>query len=148
MSKMRITESDLRLMVNEAVRRVVNEGYMYPRRPHGYDTSVGMLMVNGRDFVERVLDDCCSDEFYERSISDPAVQEIAGNEYKVTAVYTHQNQTYDDPEIDDFSIEDDEGLFDVIENIGDENLRTAFMKGYEKYVEGGDFRYPDYDDDF
>ena len=75
---------------------------------------------------------------------DPMVQEIARNDYKVTAVWSHTNGSWDEPESDDFEIDDDEGLYETIEEIQDNNLRNAFFKGYDKYVESAEF---DYDDD-
>ena len=135
MQKIRITESELKSMICEAVKKVIKES-------RGW-SSVCYLDVNGKDFVQKTLEKFGIGTDPSYALNDEIVAEIMGNKFHVKAIASHSPQTYMEPGGDDFEITEDDGLYDMIDSIQDEALKNVFLKGYDEFVESNpDYEYP------
>ena len=135
MPKIRITESELKNMISEAVKRVIKESY------HGRNkSSVCYLKVNGNDFVKKTIQKFGNGINPLVVSDDEQIAEIMNN-FLIEAEESYSPQTYWEPGGGSFEILDDDGLYDMIESIQDENIKKLFEKGYDEYV----YSNPDYD---
>lgn len=129
MTKIRITETELKNMISETVKRVIKESY-YRRSM----SSVCYLTVNGNDFVEKTIQRFGNGINPSVVSNDEQIAEIMNNDFLIKAEVSHSPQTRWEPGDDSFEILDDEGLYDMIEFIQDENIKKMFEKGYDEYV--------------
>ena len=121
-------------MLESIVRKNIRKAIKESKR----NTAKGTLTVNGHDFLERALDSLDVD--VESLVNtDECLSEIANTEFKVTAEEYSAPATYWQPAEGDFEILDDEGLYDLIESVSDEQVKSALLNAYESEVEGGEY---------
>ena len=141
--KIRITESELKGIISEAVKKVIKESY------RGRSTSsVCYLKVNGNDFVKKTIQKFGNGINPSVVLNNEQIAEIMNDNFLIEAEESYSPQTYWEPGGGEFEIIDDEGLYDIIDSIQDKNIKKLFEKGYDEFVySNSDYDYgPDKDD--
>ena len=139
---LRLNENDLRQIIGKTVKSVIKE--MYGRRR---PAQKGYMWVNGRDFLEKALE--LEDVELARTVkTDEPLMEIFNGEFKIVCEASYYPATRYSPEENNFEILDDSGLMELIENVSDENIKSALYSVYENDVEGGDFDFDNPDDGY
>lgn len=139
---LRLNENDLKQIIGKTVKSVIKEIYGR-RRP----AQKGYMWVNGRDFLEKALE-LEGVELARTVKTDETLMEIFDGEFKIVCEASYYPATRYTPEENNFEILDDSGLMGLIENVADENIKSALYKVYENDVEGGDFEFNDPDDGY
>ena len=130
MQKIRITEAELKSIISEAVKKVIKES-----------TARCYLKVNGNDFVKKTIQKFGNGINPSVVLNNEQIAEIMNDNFLIEAEESYSPQTYWEPGYSDFEILDDEGLYDIIDSIQDENIKKLFEKGYDEFV----YSNPDYD---
>ena len=137
----KLNEAQLKKMIVESVRRVLNES-----RP-------GLMMrIEGSDFLDNVFyevdsvspeeEDMFSDWYENYRGQDPAIDKIADNEFTVYAIAGYHNWQDEGGQNDvDFEITDDDGLWDLIGQIRNPRIKKVAMKEYDIYCNDEDNYY-------
>ena len=131
--KIKLNEKQLKQLISESIKRILNEWKSRQATLH--------LLINGQEFVQNAM------EFLDSKINvmeDPAIKEIAENEFYITAIWGKEDPVYEpgpscNPGGEWFDIDDDEGLDGLIDEIREPEVRKVFKMVYEKMVENGDF---------
>ena len=126
MGKIRLTEAQLKSIIKKAVKRALCES-------SNYGTTLW-----GDDFVNVTIEKFGNGINEDEVLNDPNVDDIFQSKFEIKATYRDEPASWDSPGGTDFYIDEDDGLYDLIELIKNPELRDMFERAYDKLITTGD----------
>lgn len=126
MGKIRLTEAQLKSIIKKAVKRALCES-------SNYGTTLW-----GDDFVNVTIEKFGNGINEDEVLNDPNVDDIFQSKFEIKATYIDEPASWDSPGGTDFYIDEDDGLYDLIELIKNPKLRDMFERAYDKLITTGE----------
>ena len=140
-TKVRLTESRLKKMISESVKRVIKEQRRLLKEgaAHLYD------YIDGYALIENLADELYPDMDYAEAVekvcaSDPAIAKICDREYCISADGYSSEPTYWDDGGSSIDVTDDDGLTEDIKQIKNPQIRQFLDKLSEEWIGKLEFR--------
>lgn len=143
----RLNELQLKWMIKESVTRLLSENRPRLRGTRYSDGSYGCQLrkiISGSEFLDYLTDE---QEQKLATLNPDVVAKLRDGEFECYASYYHSPGNYYNPPSDDFDIEDDGGLGDLIDQIKDPQIKQKFKEIYDRYMEDADWETPYLDDE-